>query len=211
MADDPFDASVQTATSESAWSAPVGPSSMVVHSVEQTIVMEGRSDPPSSLRMQERHASGNLQAIVGPSDPFGRSMIAALATAAAVLLTLAIAMDGPRGEPVCAVMSLVAMALFPLRAAWIWALSKHELALDALRFSAVSRGVLGRVRHELDSRTIHGFGYQRHRTRPWRYQLVVVLRSGWTVPVDLPCHRRDEVRFVARRLNAELAAVQAKR
>ncbi|MFO0558185.1 MAG: hypothetical protein U0269_09210 [Polyangiales bacterium] len=211
MSDDPFDPSVLTAAQDTAWAAPAADASMVVRDVEQTIVMEGSSEPPSTLKMQEATPLGKFQAIIGASSPRARSLFAALATVAALGLALAIAMDGPRGEPVCAVMSLVAMALFPLRAAWLWALSKHELELSATRFSAVSRGVLGLVRHEFDARTIHGFGYQRHPTRPWRYQLVVVLRSGWTAAIDIACSRRDEVRFVARRLNAELALLQAKK
>jgi hypothetical protein len=210
MSDDPFDASVKTSTPADPWSA-IPPLAMVVREVERTIVMEGSSEPPSTLRMQESKILSQFQAVIRASSPTLRTLVALMATISALGLCAALALDGPSGSPMCGLMALVSIAAFPLRAIWLWALARDELAMDVSRFSALSRGVLGPARHEFDVAEIYGFGYQRHRSRPWRYQLVVVMRSGWTAPIDLACTRREELRFVARRLNAELASLQSAR
>lgn len=182
------------------------PSAIVVHHVEPTIVMEGSSEPPSSLRLSDRSSADSFDATIHGTKPW-RITVAMFSTVLALASALS-PLTGPSSDAWCGVIALLAVVAAPLLMLWTWALAKSDVTLDAQTFTVVSKATLGNARYEFDSREIHGFGYQRSPSRPWRFELVVVFRAGWTTRVPLACTRRDEVRFIARRLNASLALLQ---
>jgi hypothetical protein len=195
---------------QSEWLPPPTSSALAAPKLKQTVMFEGEMIAPSTLRMTERAAGDAFSARLWNSARGVRrgALLAALllSTVAAVVGT---AVAGP--GVACGAISLAIVATLPALLLWRWATTELELTMDRSEFAlrGLSFMAPGHVRMGLAD--VHGFGFQRsHRGVP-RYQLVVVSHTGMTTAIDLPCTRMEEVRFVARRLNAELARVQAER
>jgi hypothetical protein len=55
---------------------------------------------------------------------------------------------------------------------------------------------------------IHGFGYQRRPGLPIGWEVTAITRSGLVIGIAVPTRRKEDARWIARRLNAALAEVQ---
>ncbi|MBL8683402.1 MAG: hypothetical protein JNK05_29810 [Myxococcales bacterium] len=188
--------------------APVAQSKTLAVRMQETVVLEGAMVAPSSIDLEvttEAPFAARLRA--SPARRKRRGILATLIVLAWGC-ALASVFSGATPEALCSGVSLTIMTCIVPLAALAWAMRSQDLRLDEALFATQTtpKGVMGWRR--IESAHIFGFGYQRHPRWRWKWQLVVVLRSGFTIPIDVAVAEKGAVRFIARRLNAALAAVQ---
>jgi hypothetical protein len=180
--------------------------------METTVLLEGESAAPSTIELVAE-SDAPFFATLGVSAKRARRrklFAAALGMLSILVIALGFAASLAGGVVValCGFLPyLLAMAALPVFAAR-HLFRRQELRLDSEVFGVRLQSKRGAHWISTETSRVFGFGYQRMPGRPWRWQLVVVFHSGFTVPIDLVVTRRDEVRFVARRLNAALGTVQ---
>jgi hypothetical protein len=195
---------------QSEWLPPPTSSARAAPKLKQTVMFEGEMIAPSTLRMTELTLGEAFSARLWNSARSVRrgALIAALVLAAVVSI---IGTAAAGASVACVAISLAILAALPALLLWRWASAELELIMDRREFALRGLSFMGPGHVRMALADVHGFGFQRsHRGVP-RYQLVVVSHTGMTTAIDLPCTRMEEVRFVSRRLNAELARVQAER
>lgn len=190
---DPFDPSAPHASTAS-----VSPGRGAIVRVEETIVSEGESAPPSSMRYEERVDGATFRARVAVGSSRARGELAgalvALFAAGSVAFVLG-SFVAPIAATVLAWPRLVrALSVEPL-----------QLELGPYRFV-----VDGKARGQSECATgeLQGFGYRRSPRTRSAYDVIVLFRSGSALAVVVPCDSKPEARFLARRLNAALGEAQ---
>jgi hypothetical protein len=193
------------------WAVPAGTSSaLAAPKLKQTVMYEGEMVAPSTLRMTEQSAAGVYTAqLCNQARQRRRAMLVLLLVTTVAVSALSVAVFREPG--VCFALSVAILGVLPAMFAWRWASFDVELSMSNREFSLLGRSFMGPGHARYALETVHGFGFQRSLRGLPRYQLVVVFHSGMTTAIDLPCTRMEEVRFVARRLNAELARAQESR
>lgn len=198
---------VATRDVEGAPTPVVQPKALAVR-MQETVILEGAMVAPSSIDLEVTTDAPFTAQLRASAARRRRRGILATLIVFAWGCALASLFAGGTPEALCSGMSLAIMTCFVPLAALAWARRSQDLRLDAAVFATQStpKGFMGWRR--IESATIFGFGYQRHPKWRWKWQLVVVLHSGFTIPIDVTVAEKDAVRFIARRLNAALAAVQ---
>lgn len=191
--------------------APVAPvfsttTSVLAARMAQTVMPEGEVAAPSTIELEEQPTPQFAATLRVSEKRRRRRRAVAIAVVAAWVAVLVAALASNAmlsGGGVSWAMSFVAPLLV-----WLWSRRIQHLWLDRESFSLRAQPAFGSGWQSVQTRLIFGFGYQRVAPRRDRWQLVVVLHTGVTMPLDLIVSDRAEVRFIARRLNAALADVQ---
>ncbi len=191
----------------SAWGAPMdAPPPM-----ELTVASEGMAAPPTTLEWKEENSTPlHFVALMQ-----GKSLYHKLVRGSAIALALGyvgfllfVITTSHAGRLETVVMALC--MLFPFLLPYYVGSKvtmKGRVMLSGGTFQYREEGIAAGPPILLGSAMIHGFGYQSHgRFRGWK--LVAIMRTGVTVPIAIPSRGKSEARWIARRLNAALAASQ---
>lgn len=197
------------------WSGPAVPKAM-----ELTVVKEGEAAVPSSMEWTERTSQGSgdvgvVATIRGKGRYHQTLKLIAVGMIIAYVLFIAIVLfaQGTVSLDPGSLFCGFIIGLFPLilpASLVANAIRKGQMVLGPYALEYREKGLIRSRSVAINVADIHGFGYQRSADNRFAWEVAAILRSGMTVSVPIPTVRKEDARWVARRLNAALAEVQKK-